>query len=64
MNKVMCFLAVGYGQNLRNRTTWDGKADIKATTGREVKNNEKVIYQSAHEGQDRRGNSCSKRKSN
>ena len=28
--------AVTYGQNLRNWTTWDGKADIKATTGQEI----------------------------
>lgn len=28
--------AVGYGQNLRNWTTWDGKADIKATTGQKI----------------------------
>lgn len=27
---------VGYGQNLRNWTTWDGKADIKATTGQKI----------------------------
>lgn len=28
--------AVTYGQNLRNWTTWDGKADIKATTGQKI----------------------------
>lgn len=27
---------VGYGQNLRNWTTWDGKSDIKATTGQKI----------------------------
>ena len=27
---------VGYGQNLRNWTTWDGKADVKATTGQKI----------------------------
>lgn len=27
---------VGYGQNLRNWTTWDGKSDIKATTGQQI----------------------------
>lgn len=27
---------VGYGQNLRNWTSWDGKADIKATTGQKI----------------------------
>ena len=27
---------VTYGQNLRNWTTWDGKADIKATTGQKI----------------------------
>lgn len=27
---------VGYGQNLRNWTSWDGKADIKAATGQEI----------------------------
>jgi hypothetical protein len=29
-------VTVGYGQNLRNWTTWDGKADIKATTGQKI----------------------------
>lgn len=28
--------AVTYGQNLRNWTTWDGEADIKATTGQKI----------------------------
>ena len=28
--------AVTYGQNLRNWTTWDGKADIKAATGQNI----------------------------
>ena len=28
--------AVTYGQNLRNWTSWDGKADIKATTGQKI----------------------------
>lgn len=28
--------AVTYGQNLRNWTTWDGKADVKATTGQKI----------------------------
>lgn len=28
--------AVTYGQNLRNWTTWDGKSDIKATTGQKI----------------------------
>lgn len=28
--------AIGYGQNLRNWTTWDGKADIKAVTGQKI----------------------------
>lgn len=28
--------AVTYGQNLRNWTTWDGKANIKATTGQKI----------------------------
>ena len=28
--------AVIYGQNLRNWTTWDGKADVKATTGQKI----------------------------
>lgn len=28
--------AVTYGQNLRNWTTWDGKADVKATTGQNI----------------------------
>lgn len=28
--------AVTYGQNLRNWTTWDGKADIKAATGQMI----------------------------
>lgn len=27
---------VGYGQNLRNWTSWDGKVDIKATTGQKI----------------------------
>lgn len=27
---------VGYGQNLRNWTSWDGKTDIKATTGQKI----------------------------
>ena len=29
-------VTVGYGQNLRNWTTWDGKSDIKATTGQKI----------------------------
>ena len=29
-------VTVGYGQNLRNWTTWDGKADIKASTGQNI----------------------------
>lgn len=29
-------VTVGYGQNLRNWTSWDGKADIKATTGQNI----------------------------
>lgn len=29
-------VTVGYRQNLRNWTTWDGKADIKATTGQKI----------------------------
>ena len=29
-------VTVGYGQNLRNWTTWDGKADIKAATGQKI----------------------------
>lgn len=29
-------MTVGYGQNLRNWTTWDGKADIKAATGQKI----------------------------
>lgn len=29
-------VTVGYGQNLRNWTTWDGKADIKAVTGQKI----------------------------
>lgn len=29
-------VTVGYGQNLRNWTTWDGKADIKAATGQNI----------------------------
>lgn len=29
-------VTVGYGQNLRNWTTWDGKADIKATTEQKI----------------------------
>lgn len=29
-------VTVGYGQNLRNWSTWDGKADIKATTGQKI----------------------------
>lgn len=29
-------LTVGYGQNLRNWTSWDGKADIKATAGQKI----------------------------
>lgn len=29
-------VAVGYGQNLRNWTSWDGKADIKAKTGQKI----------------------------
>lgn len=29
-------VTVGYGQNLRNWTSWDGKADIKATTGQKI----------------------------
>lgn len=28
--------AVTYGQNLKNWTTWDGKSDIKATTGQKI----------------------------
>lgn len=28
--------SVTYGQNLRNWTTWDGKADIKATNGQKI----------------------------
>lgn len=28
--------AVTYGKNLRNWTSWDGKADIKATTGQKI----------------------------
>jgi hypothetical protein len=28
--------AVTYGQNLRNWTTWDGKADVKAATGQNI----------------------------
>lgn len=28
--------AVTYGQNLRNWTTWDGKADVQATTGQKI----------------------------
>lgn len=28
--------AVTYGQNLRNWTSWDGKADIKTTTGQKI----------------------------
>lgn len=28
--------AVTYGQNLRNWTTWDGKADVKATIGQKI----------------------------
>ena len=29
-------VTVGYGQNLRNWSTWDGKADIKAATGQKI----------------------------
>ena len=29
-------VTVGYGQNLRNWTSWDGKADVKATTGQKI----------------------------
>lgn len=29
-------VTVGYGQNLRNWTSWDGKADIKAVTGQKI----------------------------
>lgn len=29
-------VTVGYGQNLRNWTSWDGKADIKAETGQKI----------------------------
>lgn len=29
-------VTVGYGQNLRNWTTWDGKADIKAAAGQKI----------------------------
>lgn len=29
-------VTVGYGQNLRNWTSWDGKADIKATTVQKI----------------------------
>lgn len=29
-------VTVEYGQNLRNWTSWDGKADIKATTGQKI----------------------------
>lgn len=29
-------VTVGYGQNLRNWTTWDGKADVKATTEQKI----------------------------
>lgn len=29
-------VTVGYGQNLRNWSTWDGKADIKAATGQTI----------------------------
>ena len=29
-------VTVGYGQNLRNWTSWDGKTDIKATTGQKI----------------------------
>ena len=29
-------VTVGYGQNLRNWSTWDGKADITATTGQVI----------------------------
>lgn len=29
-------VTVGYGQNLRNWTTWDGKADVKVTTGQKI----------------------------
>ena len=29
-------VTVGYGQNLRNWSTWDGKADIKAATGQNI----------------------------
>lgn len=29
-------VTVGYGQNLRNWTTWDGKADIKASTEQKI----------------------------
>lgn len=29
-------VTVGYGQNLRNWSTWDRKADVKATTGQKI----------------------------
>lgn len=29
-------VTVRYGQNLRNWTTWDGEADVKATTGQKI----------------------------
>ena len=29
-------VTVGYGQNLRNWTSWDGKVDIKAVTGQKI----------------------------
>lgn len=29
-------VTVGYGQNLRNWTSWDGKADVKAATGHKI----------------------------
>lgn len=29
-------VTVGYGQNLRNWTSWDGKANIKAATGQKI----------------------------
>lgn len=29
-------VTVGYGQNLRNWTTWDGKADVKAAIGQKI----------------------------
>lgn len=29
-------VTVGYGQNLRNWTTWDGKADVKVTAGQKI----------------------------